>query len=101
MNNGGALFFAKDLSKFGLDFEVKMVRFNGVDRRIIIDQLTTTSTIFNILKEFELFFNRNTKIGTYVKGLKSYNIPEYPIETVREAFVNAIPIGIICLMRIA
>ena len=90
LNNAGALFFAKDISKFGLDYEVKMVRFNGVDRRIIIDQLTITSSIFNLLNEFELFFNRNTKIGTFVRGLKSYDVPEYPIEAVREAFVNAI-----------
>lgn len=90
LNNAGALFFAKDISKFGLDYEVKMVRFNGVDRRIIIDQLTITSSIFNILNEFELFFNRNTKIGTFVRGLKSYDVPEYPVEAVREAFVNAI-----------
>lgn len=90
LNNAGALFFAKDISKFGLDYEVKMVRFNGVDRRIIIDQLTITSSIFNLLNEFELFFNKNTKIGTFVSGLKSYDVPEYPIEAVREAFVNAI-----------
>lgn len=90
LNNAGALFFAKDISKFGLDYEVKMVRFNGVDRRIIIDQLTLTSSIFNLLNEFELFFNRNTKVGTFVRGLQGYDIPEYPIEAVREAFVNAI-----------
>ncbi len=90
LNNAGALFFAKDVSKFGLDYEVKMVRFNGVDRRIIINQQTITSSIFNLLNEFELFFNRNTKIGTFIRGLKSYDIPEYPIEVVREAFVNAL-----------
>jgi ATP-dependent DNA helicase RecG len=67
-----------------------MVRFNGVDRRAIIDQLTITSSIFNLLNEFELFFNRNTKKGTFIKGIKSYDVPEYPIEAVREAFVNAI-----------
>ena len=90
LNNAGALFFAKDISKFGLNYDVKMVRFNGVDRRIIIDQTTISSSIFNLLNEFELFFNKNTKIGTFIKGLKSYDIPEYPIEAVREAFVNAI-----------
>ena len=90
LSNAGALFFAKDLSKFGLDYEVKMVRFNGFDRRTIIDQSTVSSSIFNLLNEFELFFNKNTKMGTFVKGIKSYDVPEYPIEAVREAFVNAI-----------
>ena len=90
LNNAGALFFAKDITKFGFDYEVKMVRFNGVDRRVIIDQMTTTSSIFILLNQFESFFTRNTKKGTYVQGLKSYSVPEYPIEAVREAFVNAI-----------
>lgn len=90
LNVAGALFFAKDISKFGLDYEVKMVRFNGVDRRIIIDQLTITASIFILLNEFESFFNRNTKIGTFIKGFISYDVPEYPLEAVREAFVNAI-----------
>ena len=90
LNNAGALFFAKDLSKFDLDFEVKMARFNGVSRKIIIDQMTITTSIFKLLDEFKKFFNKNTKIGTIIRGMKSYDIPEYPYEAVREAFVNAI-----------
>ena len=46
LNNAGALFFAKDISKFGLNYDVKMVRFNGVDRRIIIDQFHHQYLIF-------------------------------------------------------
>lgn len=90
LNNAGALFFAKDITKFGLGYEVKMVRFNGVDRRVLIDQMTSTSSIFILLNQFESFFNRNTKIGTFIQGFESYDVPEYPIEAVREAFVNAV-----------
>ena len=90
LNNAGALFFAKNLEKFDLDYEVKMVRFNGIDRREIIDQMILTTSIFVMLNNFEMFFNKNTKTGTIIRGLKSYSIPEYPIEAVREAFVNAI-----------
>ena len=90
LNNAGALFFARDLSKFDLNYEVKMVRFDGIDRRVISDQLTITTSFLILLNEFEIFFKRNTKKGTFIKGLKSYDVPEYPIEAVREAFVNAI-----------
>lgn len=90
LNNAGALFFAKDLSKFDLDYEVKMARFNGISRREIIDQLTVKTSIFKLLNEFEVFFNKNTKMGTVVRGMLGYNVPEYPIDAVREAFVNAI-----------
>ena len=90
LNNAGALFFAKDLKKFDLDYEVKMVRFNGTNRINIIDHLTVNNTILKLIKEFEKFFDKNTKTGLIVKGFKNYNIPEYPIEAVREAFINAI-----------
>lgn len=30
LNNAGALFFAKDISKFKIDHDIKMVRFNGM-----------------------------------------------------------------------
>lgn len=90
LNNAGALFFAKNLSKFGLDYEVKMVRFRGIDRRVIVDQTTVTTSIFILLNEFERFFTRNTKLGTFIQGIKSYDVPEYPIEAIREAFVNAL-----------
>ena len=33
---------------------------------------------------------KNTKTATIINGFKSYDIPEYPIEAVREAFINAI-----------
>ena len=89
-NNAGALFFAKDTSKFGLDYQIKMVRFDGIDRRIILDKLTSTSPFFVLLVEFEKFFHRNTKNASIIKGMKSYSVPEYPIESVREAFVNAL-----------
>ena len=36
-NKAGALCFAKDISKFNLEHEVKMVRFNGTERLEIID----------------------------------------------------------------
>ena len=90
LNTAGALFFAKNLSKFNLNFEIKMARFDGTTRRTFLDKLEIHKSIFYAIDEFENFFKRNTKTGTIVKGLKSYDIPEYPLEAVREAFINAI-----------
>ncbi len=89
-NKAGALFFAKDISKFDLGHEVKMVRFNGYDAFDVIDKLFSNESFFKLIKEFDNFFNRNTKLGGTVKGWKRIPIPEYPIEAVREAFINAI-----------
>ena len=90
LNKAGALFFAKDLSKFNLDYEIKMARFEGTTREIFLGRSTISKSIFNVIADFESFFTHHTKIRTIIHGLKSYEIPEYPIEAVREAFINAI-----------
>lgn len=89
-NKAGALCFAKDISKFDLEHEVKMVRFNGRERLEIIDKHFTKSPFFKAIKEFDSFFKQNTKMGGIVTGMKRTPIPEYPIKAVREAFINAI-----------
>ena len=89
-NKAGALCFAKDISKFDLEHDVKMVRFNGTERFEIIDKHFTESSFFKLIKEFDSFFNQNTKLGGIVTGMKRTQIPEYPIKAVREAFINAI-----------
>lgn len=89
-NKAGALCFAKDISKFDLEHEVKMVRFNGTKRLEIIDKHFTKSSFFKLIKEFDSFFSQNTKMGGIVTGMKRTPIPEYPIKAVREAFINAI-----------
>ena len=89
-NKAGALFFAKDISKFDLEHEVKMVRFNGTERLEIIGKHFTESSFLKTMKEFDSFFNQNTKNGAIVTGMKRTPIPEYPIKAVREAFINAL-----------
>ena len=78
------------ISKFDLEHDVKMVRFNGTERFEIIDKHFTESSFFKLIKEFDSFFNQNTKLGGIVTGMKRTQIPEYPIKAVREAFINAI-----------
>ena len=90
LNNTGALFFARDIEKFNIDHEVKMVRFEGNDRLGIIDRLDSKNSFLILLKEFEEFLQKNTKHGAIVRGMKRISIPEYPYEAVREAFINAI-----------
>lgn len=90
LNNTGILFFAKDISKFNIEHEVKMVRFNGNSKLEIIDKFYSKSPLFILLQEFENFFKKNTKMGAIIKDWKRIAIPEYPIEAVREAMINAI-----------
>lgn len=90
LNKAGALFFAKDITKFNIEHEIKMVRFNGNEPFDIIDKFFSNESFFKLLKNFDNFFYRNTRLGGTIKGWKRIPIPEYPIEAVREAFINAI-----------
>lgn len=90
LNNAGALFFASDISKFNIDHDIKMVRFNGNERLEIIDRFMSKSSFFILLEEFDDFFRKNTKLGAVIEGMKRVDIPEYPIKAIREGFVNAL-----------
>lgn len=90
LNKAGALFFAKDITKFDIEHEIKMVRFKGIEAFDIIDKLFSYESFFKLIKDFDNFFERNTRLGGTVKGWGRITIPEYPIEAVREAFINAI-----------
>jgi len=90
LNKAGALFFAKDITKFGIEHEIKMVRFNGFEAYDVIDKLFSYESFFKLINDFDNFFTRNTRMGGTVKGWERVSLPEYPIEAVREAFINAL-----------
>lgn len=90
LNKAWALFFAKDINKFGIEHEIKMVRFNGIEAYDVIDKLVSHESFFKLINDFDNFFTRNTRMGGTVKGWERIPLPEYPIEAVREAFINAI-----------
>ncbi|WP_407382018.1 DUF4062 domain-containing protein [Methanobrevibacter sp.] len=75
LTTAGALFFSQNTSKFNLEHEVKMVRFNGTERLEIIDKNFTKTSFLLLIKEFEQFFKKNTKIGGIVKGFKRISSP--------------------------
>ena len=83
-------FLQKILLNIDIEHEIKMVRFNGVEPLNIIDKLFSYDSFFKLIKDFDNFFERNTRLGGTVKGWQRIPIPEYPIEAVREAFINAI-----------
>ncbi|MDR3290619.1 MAG: DUF4062 domain-containing protein [Methanobrevibacter sp.] len=90
LNNTGILFFSKQVEKFLPQNEIRMVKFRGTERVNIIDKKFINTTVYEALKEIELFFNRNTSVRSEINGFKREDIEEYPYEAIREAVVNAI-----------
>lgn len=90
LNVAGALFFAKDISKFNIPHDVKMVHFYNdldLDR---FNKVDSNKSILKLLKEAEKFFDDSILRVSHIKGFKRITRYQYPFGAVREALVNAI-----------
>ena len=90
LNVAGALFFAKDLSKFNIVHEIKMVKFLNSNDIDDVVKINSNQTLLKLLVEVEEFFFKHTKHVNHIKGFESDSIDEYPFKAIREAVVNAI-----------
>ena len=90
INNAGILFFAKTPRYFLMQAEVSCIRFSGVERVDIIDRLNFTGDIIENIDQAIKFVQRNTRTRYEIKAIERKEIPEYPLEAVREAIINAV-----------
>ncbi len=89
--NAGILFFGRDPQQFIIQAEVVCVLYRDalgvggyVDRKII------TGTTQELIDEAEVFLNKHMTVGAKIEGWKRIDLPDYPIEALREAVVNAV-----------
>ena len=90
LNVAGALFFAKDISKFNISHQVKMVRFFDDEGINTFEKAEYNLSFLKLLKEAELFFNKTLVNISQIKGFERKTMQEYPYEAIREALVNAL-----------
>ncbi len=89
--NAGILFFGYAPQERVLQGDVACVLFRETvgasryaDRRII------TGTLQELIDGAELFLSRYIAVGAKVEGFKRIDIPEYSLEALREAVINAV-----------
>jgi len=89
--NAGLLFFGYHPQEHILQSDVACVLFRETvgasryaDRRII------TGTLQELIDGAELFLSRYIAVGAKVEGFKRIDIPEYSLEVLREAVINAV-----------
>lgn len=89
--NAGILFFGTDPQRFLPHSEVVCVLFRDtigvggyLDRKLI------TGTLQELIDEAETFIQKYTAVGARIEGWKRIDLPEYPIEALREAVINAV-----------
>lgn len=92
ITNAAVVLFAKEIPGNYLQCVIRMARFRGLQKGNFIDSKHVFGNAFQLLKEAEIFINRNTAIASrFEKGqLARIDEPEYPFEAVREALINAI-----------
>jgi predicted HTH transcriptional regulator len=89
--NAGLLFFGHHPQEHILQGDVACVLFRETvgasryaDRRIV------TGTLQELIDGAELFLSRYIAVGARVEGFKRIDIPEYSLEVLREAVINAV-----------
>lgn len=90
LKNGAVLFFTAHPRNFIRQHEMRLVRFATKERVEIIDQIALESPLPLLLEECMAFIRRNTQRGIKTEGLRGVEVPEYPMDAVREALINMI-----------
>lgn len=89
-NNAGVLFFAREPCRLIPQAYVTCIRYNGIESVNIIDRIDLREDIVSNIDNTMKFVSRSTRLGYEIKGLQRKEIPEYPVEAIREAVTNAV-----------
>lgn len=89
--NAGILFFGRHPQQHIIQSEVVCILYRDMsgiggytDRKII------TGTIQELIDETEAFLTQHIPVGGRIEGWKRIDLPDYPLEALREAVVNAV-----------
>lgn len=90
--NGGVILFGlPEIRETYFPYaEVRCARFKGTSRSEFIDRLNIEGGILAAIDEVPKFIRRNTKMAGKFGDMRRRDIPEYPVEGIREALTNAI-----------
>ncbi len=70
--------------------QISCARFAGIDKSDFIDRLELDCYLIQALEEISKFIRRNTRMGARFEEFKRIDIPEYPVDAIREILINAI-----------
>ena len=88
--NAGVLFFARNVRRFFPEAYVTCLLGRGADKVHILDRKDFAGGIVADIEEAMRFIERNTRTAYRIEGLRRQNIPEYPMNALREAITNAV-----------
>ena len=77
-------------SKSGTYFLITCIFRETVGASRYADRIIITGTLQELIDGAELFLSRYIAVGARVEGFKRIDIPEYSLEVLREAVINAV-----------
>jgi ATP-dependent DNA helicase RecG len=88
--NAGVLFFAKEPRRFFNQAYITCLLFKGDIKVDVLDRKDFAEGIVEDIESSLRFIERNTRTAYKIEKLQRENIPEYPMEALREAITNAV-----------
>lgn len=90
VKNAAIMLFGKEPQKFIPQLRLSMSIFGG---KQITDQFIKkefTGELYDIFQKTFIEIQRNMKTYSFIEGAQRFDIPEYPLEVIRECLINAI-----------
>ena len=88
--NAGVLFFARHVRRFFPEAYITCLLGKGTDKVRILDRKDFDRGIVADIEDTMRFIERNTRTAYRIEGLRRENVPEYPMQALREAITNAV-----------
>ena len=88
--NAGVLFFAKNVRHFFNQAYITCLLAKGADKVHVLDRKDFDGGIVADIEDAMRFIERNTRTAWRIEGLRRQDIPEYPMNALREAITNAV-----------
>ncbi len=89
--NAGMLLFGHDPQQFLLQAEVVCMLYrDNLGMKRYADRRTLHGTITQQIDQAEAFFNQYVPVAGYMEGFHRRDEPDYPLDALREAVVNAV-----------
>jgi len=89
-SNGAVLLFGRTRGSVFPNATVRCARFLGTDTARFLDQTEIDEYLPTAVDQAVAFIERHTRQGLEIGRVRNRKTPEYPVEAVREAVINAI-----------
>jgi ATP-dependent DNA helicase RecG len=87
---GAALLFGKSRHRLFPDAVIRCARFQGVNTNRFLDQMEIDEHLPKAVETTIAFIERHTLQAVEIGRVRRREIPEYPVQAIREAVINAI-----------